>query len=125
MQGTAVFEHGSERDRDDRVKATFVLQEVLQAFLLGFDNYLAWAANDENIVKLLEMGAGPKLVKLMDEGTPDAKTYAAGALWNLAANHADNKAAIAEAGGIPPLVALLQDWAREQEKDVQKHMRTA
>ena len=38
----------------------------------------------------------------------DAAQQAAGTLWNLAANNTTNQDAIREAGGIPPLVALLQ-----------------
>jgi hypothetical protein len=41
------------------------------------------------------------------DGAESAKKAAASALWSFSANHAQNQAAIAEAGGLAPLVALL------------------
>ena len=40
-------------------------------------------------------------------GTDGVKEAAAGALWSLASNNADNQVAIARAGATVPLVALL------------------
>jgi hypothetical protein len=44
---------------------------------------------------------------LEGDGAESAKKAAASALWSFSANHAQNQAAIAEAGGLAPLVALL------------------
>ena len=57
------------------------------------------------------------LVRALGEGDDAAKTAAAGALYSHAYGNVGNKAAIAEAGGIPPLVDLLRDGsmgAKEQ-----------
>ena len=44
---------------------------------------------------------------LEGDAAESAKKAAASALWSFSANHAENQAAIAEAGGLAPLVALL------------------
>ena len=57
------------------------------------------------------------LVELARSGTPQARGMAAGALYILAANNADNRVAIAQAGAIPVLVELTRSGtpvAREQ-----------
>jgi tRNA threonylcarbamoyl adenosine modification protein (Sua5/YciO/YrdC/YwlC family) len=46
------------------------------------------------------------------DGSTDAQTYSAGALWHLASS-ADSKAQMAEAGAIPPLVAVLRSPSAE------------
>ena len=48
-------------------------------------------------------------------GTADQKQYAVGALHTLAGND-HNKVAIAQAGGIPPLVALMRDGDDAQKQ---------
>ena len=55
-----------------------------------------------------------ELVALVRDGNDAQKEHAAAALRNLALN-ADNKIAIAKAGGIPPLVALVRDGNDEQK----------
>ena len=52
---------------------------------------------------------------LARDGSDGQKENAAGALATLAIN-ADNKVAIAEAGGIVPLVALAHDGTENQKK---------
>jgi hypothetical protein len=42
--------------------------------------------SEDNQVTLMKLGAAPKLLELLDEGTPGAKQQAAGAVWNLAVN---------------------------------------
>jgi vacuolar protein 8 len=56
------------------------------------------------------------LLKLLDEGTPDAKEHAAGAVWDLA-NNEDNKVTLMELGSAPKLLKLLDEGtpgAKEQ-----------
>ena len=62
--------------------------------------------NDDN--PIAEAGGIPLLVKLLLDGSAEAKAQAAWALGNLAHNDA-NKVLIAEAGGVPLLVELLRD----------------
>ena len=38
----------------------------------------------------MKLGAGPKLLKLLDEGTPTAKEQATNAISNLAGNEDNN-----------------------------------
>ena len=42
------------------------------------------AVDADNKMALKELGAGPKLLELLDDGTVGAKENAAGAIWNLA-----------------------------------------
>ena len=64
--------------------------------------------NDGVLTKGSSMAETEGLVRDLREGDDAAKTDAARALWSLAGGTA-NKAAIAEAGGIPPLIELLRD----------------
>ena len=64
--------------------------------------------NDGVLTKGSSMAEIEGLVRDLREGDDAAKTDAARALWSLAGGTA-NKAAIAEAGGIPPLIELLRD----------------
>jgi hypothetical protein len=41
------------------------------------------ATNDDNPVALMKLEAAPKLLQLLDEGTPFAKEHAAGAFLEL------------------------------------------
>ena len=52
------------------------------------------------------------------------KQAAAEALWFLAHNNAANKVAIAEAGGIPPLVALVTNGAADGQKSAAATLQT-
>ncbi len=56
----------------------------------------------------------PSLVARLSDGTDQHKVQAAEALGNLADNDA-NRASIADAGGIAPLVALVRDGTDEQK----------
>ena len=58
----------------------------------------------------------PPLVALVRDGNDAQKAHAAESLRNLAGNCADNRVAIAKAGGIPPLVALVRDGNDEQKR---------
>ena len=53
------------------------------------------------------------IVKVLSYGTAEGKTQAAGALWNIACNNAENKVRIANEGGIAPLIQLLRDGTAE------------
>ena len=53
---------------------------------------------------------------LAREGTEKQKEHAAAALGDLTLDNADNKAAIREAGGVPPLVALARAGTRTQKE---------
>ena len=53
---------------------------------------------------------------LVRDGIAEQKQFAAAALWALAAN-ADNQIAIAQAGGIPPLVVLVRDGNDAQKSN--------
>jgi HEAT repeat protein len=57
---------------------------------------------------MVREGTIPPLVRLLSEGTEDAKEAAAGALWNLAFDD-DNQREIATIGAIPMLVQLLEE----------------
>jgi vacuolar protein 8 len=57
-----------------------------------------------------------ELVRALGEGDDAAKEAAAGALYNRAFGNVINKAAIAEAGGIPPLVELLRDGSADAKR---------
>jgi tRNA A-37 threonylcarbamoyl transferase component Bud32 len=57
----------------------------------------------------------PKLVKLVTLGSDNQKEKAAAALWQLAANSADQET-IASAGGIPPLVELVGSGSYHQKE---------
>ena len=58
----------------------------------------------------------PLIALLSGERIEQAKEEAAAALWSLANTHFENQVAIAEAGGIPPLVAVLGLGPRAQDK---------
>ena len=58
----------------------------------------------------------PTIVKFVKSGTDEQKEKAADALQNLAANNADNKITIKNAGGIEPLVALVMSGTNEQKE---------
>ena len=53
----------------------------------------------------MDLGAAPKLLKLLDEGTSFAKDKAAGAIWSLAVN-ADNKVKLMDLGAARTLLKL-------------------
>ena len=72
-----------------------------QLIVVGFDvGQLKEAGYDAAQLKVAD------LVFLVESGTAGQKEEAAAALKNLAYNNADNRTAIWEAGGIPPLVEL-------------------
>ena len=50
--------------------------------------------NADNKVAIAKEGGIPPLIALLQNGTSEGKTQAAGALYNLAANNADNKSTI-------------------------------
>ena len=66
----------------------------------------------ENRTKIVELGALPLLVNLLQSGSDEAKENAAGALGSLARN-SDNQTKIVEEGALPPLVNLLQSGSDE------------
>jgi hypothetical protein len=79
------------------------------------------AANSDTKVTLLKLGAGPKLLKLLDEDTPGANELDAGAIQNLAANDG-NKMTLMYLGAGPKLLELLDEawcvgtrWICDQE----------
>ena len=53
-----------------------------------------------NKMTLMKLGAGPKLLKLLDEGAPGAKEHAAGAIQNLVVNE-DSKMTLMKLGAGP------------------------
>ena len=56
----------------------------------------------------------PGLIKLVSTGSIEAQEYAARALWHLASNP-ESQVAIADAGGVSPLVKMLSvEQARAQ-----------
>ena len=59
-------------------------------------------------VAIRDAGAIPLLVELLLSGKGEAKRYAAGALGSIAHANAENTALTVEAGGIPPLLALVE-----------------
>jgi hypothetical protein len=64
----------------------------------------------------LKLGAGPKLLKLLDEGTPGAQEQAAVAIRKLAANE-DNQVTLMKLEAAPKLLKLLDEGtpgAKEQ-----------
>ena len=63
-------------------------------------------------MEIAKQGGIPPLIALLQNGTSEDKTHAAGALLSLA-NNADNEVEIAKQGGIPPLIALLQNGTSE------------
>lgn len=70
-------------------------------------------ANTDIQTQIFDLGAIPSIVALFRGGhtgvlpPEQVKAQAAGTLFSLAEGHATNKAAIAGAGGLPPLVDLL------------------
>ena len=56
------------------------------------------------------------LVALVRDGTDEQKANAADALQNLACNNDANRVAIADAGGIAPLVALMVRDGTDEQK---------
>lgn len=94
-------------------RATLVLQEgtaeekARAAFQIGMKparrQSLAQRGSRQSVSRM--QATGP-LVALVNSGTPEQREQAAGALWNLAAN--GDKAAIAQAGAIPALVACVE-----------------
>ncbi|KAJ1428264.1 hypothetical protein B484DRAFT_396896 [Ochromonadaceae sp. CCMP2298] len=65
------------------------------------------------VVTIAAAGAIPLLIALLRDGTAKGKENAASALWNLAANNADNDATIIAAGAISLLIALLREGTVE------------
>ena len=64
----------------------------------------------------MKLGSGPKLLKLLDAGTPGAKEQAAGAIGNMAST-ADGKVTLMKLGARPKLLKLLDEGtpaAKEQ-----------
>ena len=62
------------------------------------------------------LGAGPKLLKLLDEGTPGAKEQAAAAIDNLSFN-ADNKVKLMGLGAESKLRKLLDEGTPNAQKN--------
>jgi hypothetical protein len=56
----------------------------------------------------MQLGAAPKLLKLLDEGTPGAKDKAVGVVWNLAVNE-DNQVTLMKLGAALKLLKLLDE----------------
>lgn len=64
-------------------------------------------------LKIADAGAIPLLVACLRSPSDATRKVSASALWNLAYRNNANRRAIALAGAIPPLVALLGDGASE------------
>lgn len=71
-------------------------------------------------------GAVPALVHVIDKGTVDGQSHAAGALHALAHGKPDHQAAIVAAGGVVPLVKLLKTGSAKVQEEVhfQRHPTT-
>jgi hypothetical protein len=67
-------------------------------------------------VLIASWGGVPPLVTLVRDGNDAQKEKAAGALWSVSANNADNKLLIASCGGVPPLVTLVRDGTDAQKE---------
>merc|ERR1712139_473734 len=78
--------------------------------------------NADNKEELMNLGAGPKLVALLGEGTPGAKEYAAVAIWQLAFNNGDNKVKLKEVGAKGKLQQMIE---RPQSANAKKHAQGA
>jgi vacuolar protein 8 len=72
--------------------------------------------NDDNKVTLMELGAGPNLLKLLEEGIPDAMSEAAGATTNLTTND-DNKAALMKLGAGSKLLKRLDEGTPDAKEE--------
>jgi len=93
------------RESDDaRVLGTITLEDVLTVIA---DHDQRWPRRADHIHQ--------RIVELTKSGSPAAREDAAKALRSLACND-DNKVAIAEAGGIAPLVALARDGTDGQKE---------
>lgn len=57
---------------------------------------------------IVEAGAVPRLLQLLDRGTPEVKEKAALALHNIACNNDPQKITLVKAGALPRLLALLK-----------------
>ena len=66
------------------------------------------AVNANNQATLMQLGAGPKLLKLLDDGTSVAMENAAEAIENLAFKD-DNQLTLMQLGAGPKLLTLLDD----------------
>eukprot|EP01052_Picozoa_sp_SAG31_P050035 SAG31_NODE_11237_length_1050_cov_4.801262_1_plen_104_part_10 len=73
--------------------------------------------NADNKVAIAQAGALAPLVRLLTEGSANAKEQAVLALQSLAANNADNKVAIAQAGALAPLVRLLTEGSAKAKEN--------
>ena len=72
--------------------------------------------NADNKVSIASAGAIPPLISLLQSGSPDARSNAAAALWNLAVN-LNNQVEIGNAGAIPHLAALLSVSSMPEARD--------
>jgi hypothetical protein len=77
---------------------------------------MSLAFNEDNKVSLMKLGAGPKLLKPLDDGTPDAKEDAARTIRYLAAN-VDNQVSLRKLGAGPKLLKLLDDGTSDANED--------
>lgn len=72
--------------------------------------------NADNKVSVASAGAIPPLVSLLQNGSPEAKSNSAAALWNLAVN-LNNQVEIGNAGAVPHLAALLSASNMPEARD--------
>ena len=66
------------------------------------------ATNGDNKATIMKLGAGPTLLKLLDEGAPDAKAQVSCATRNLATNE-DNQVTLMKLGAALKLLKLLDE----------------
>ena len=82
-------------------------QEVME-MAAGKLHSLADQNHHEHAAALFTHGAIPALVRVLDKGTADGQSHAAGALFAIATGKPDHQAKLVEAGGVKPLVSLLK-----------------
>ncbi|KAH8088751.1 hypothetical protein JL720_6712 [Aureococcus anophagefferens] len=65
------------------------------------------SAEEADLGSVVDAGAIPALISVLRDGSDDAKSVAAAALWNISVNDG-YKVVIAEAGAISPLISLVR-----------------
>ena len=79
---------------------------------------LADQNHHEHAAALFSMGAIPALVRVIDKGTAEGQSHAAGALYAICKGKPTHQAAVVAAGGVKPLVTLLRMGGAKVQEEV-------
>ena len=102
----------------DLVKAANTGNQEIMEMAAGKLHSLADQNHHEHAAALFSLGAIPALVRVIDKGTAEGQSHAAGALYAIATGKPSHQAAIVAAGGVKPLVSLLRMGGAKVQEEV-------